>query len=98
MNLDLWRDLAGVLLILEMFIVALPVLVLLLFAVRGLYQLNHKTADLLSKAQAVAGNTKRAVDRSADVAASPVITLYALAAGGKGVIHGVSNVLKGKAG
>lgn len=98
MNLDLWRDIAGILLILELIILVLPVLVLSFFAVRTAGKLNRTVANFFIKAHIYAGKTQHAVDRSAEIAASPVITLYALAAFAKGAARGMNNVVRGKSG
>lgn len=97
MNLDLWRDIAGILLLIEAMILVLPILVLSFLAVRAVTRLRSAIANAFPRVHVATSKAQHVIDRSAEVAYSPVITVYSLTAGAKGVARGIRKVVRGKA-
>jgi hypothetical protein len=98
MALHLWRDLALILLILELIVLVLPFFFLFYFTLKGLLSLNRWARGFLPKVGHGVSHIQAVTNRAASGVAAPVIAVYSYAAFGKGLVRGTLAVVKGKSG
>jgi hypothetical protein len=98
MSLLLWRDLAAILLIIELIVLVLPFFFLSYFALKGLLAVNRSVRGFMPKVRGVFLGFQSATDKAAGVVAAPVIAIYSYAAFGKGILQGTLSTFKGRSG
>ncbi len=98
MGLPLWRDLASILLILELMVLVLPFLVVFYFALRGMLALNRSVRGFMPRVRGAFLGLQHATDKAAGVATAPVFAIYSYVAFGKGIVQGTLSVVKGRSG
>lgn len=87
MDLPFWRDVALILLIAEAFLLCLPALIALYFAIRGLARLQVNAWLFLHAAQEKAKRAEGVVERASGVLVAPLIGGLALWAGLCGAVR-----------
>jgi hypothetical protein len=95
MNLGLWRDIAVILLAMELMVLVAPVLALAYLSVRGVLRLTHFIRGLFPQAHGYAFRLQRLTARMAGAMVAPLISIYSFAAGGKAVARAMWSVLRG---
>lgn len=98
MAIPLWRDVAVILLIIELMIVMLPFLVLFYVALKGMLHFNRFMRGLMPQIRGVFLSIQHGTGKAAGVVTTPVIAAYSYRAFGRGVIQGTISVMKGRSG
>jgi hypothetical protein len=98
MSLPLWRDLAAILLIIELIVLVLPFLVLSYFALKGLLAVKRYVRQFMPKVGGVFLSVENATDRAARVVVAPVIAIYSYTAFGRSIVHSTLSTFKGRSG
>ncbi len=80
-TLTFWRDIALIVLFLEAIILALPLLILSIYAVRGLREVKARLAPPLREARQEVQRGEKATDRFSSALMRPVIEAAGLGAG-----------------
>lgn len=98
MGLPLWRDLAAILLIVELIVLVLPFLFLSYLALKGLLAFNRSVRGFMPKVRGVFLGLQNTTDKAAGVVTAPVFAVYSYAAFSKGIIQGTLSVVKRRSG
>jgi hypothetical protein len=98
MGLPLWRDLATILLIIELMIMVLPFFFLFYFALKGVFAINRSVRSFMPQVRGVFLGLQNTTDKAAGVVTAPVIAVYSYTAFGRGIVQGALAVVKGRPG
>ena len=96
MNAPLWRDIAVILLILELFILLIPFLLLFYFSIRAMARLQHSFHGLLTGIRKGMDSLSDSSKKASHTIASPVIKGHSLLARGRGIFQSTLSVMRGK--
>jgi hypothetical protein len=96
--ISLWRDLAVILLVIELMIMVLPFFFLFYFALKGMLSFNRFMRGFMPRIRGVGMAIQHGTDRAAGAVAAPVIAMYSYKAFGRGLIRGTLSVVKGRSG
>jgi hypothetical protein len=98
MALQLWRDLAVVLLIVELMVVVLPFLLLFYFALKGILSVNRSARAFMPKVGQVMATLQVVTEKAGGSVAAPVIAICSYASFAKGLVKGTLSVVRGRSG
>lgn len=80
MSLALWRDIAIVILAIQLFVILLIPLAIAYFGTRGLSWIHTRLSTLLARARGLSHQVRAQADRLSDVVAAPLIRVHSRAA------------------
>jgi hypothetical protein len=96
--ISLWRDVAVILLVIELMIMVLPFFFLFYFALKGMLSLNRFMRGFLPRVGGVSEAIQRGTNRAAEAVVAPVIAVYSYRAFGRGLVKGTLSLVKGRSG
>ena len=98
MVFSLWRDVAVILLAVELMIMGLPFFFLFYIALKGLLSVNRFMQGFLPQVSGIFLSVQHGTDKAAGVVSAPVVAFYSYLAFGRGLIQGTLSVVKGRSG
>ena len=98
MAISLWRDVAAILLIIELMIVALPFFFLFYVALKGMLSFNRFMRGFMPQVRGIFLSIQHGTGKAAGAVTAPVIAIHSYKAFGLGLIQGTLSVVKGRSG
>lgn len=96
MNFPLWRDIAVILLILELLILLIPFLLLFYFSIRAMARLQHLFRGLLIEIRKGMDSMRDSSKKVSHTIVFPIIKGHSLLARGRGIFQSTLSVMRGK--